>query len=226
MKRAISMGLAAVFFLSVSSPCLAQDKWENLLIESARVFEEMTQMPEEGIPDKLIKDCHAIVIIPSVVGGGFIIGGKYGQGVILARGKRKDEWSAPAVFNLAGASFGWQIGGQATDIVLLVMSERGLDGIIQSQFKLGAGASVAAGPVGREAEASTDLHLKGGILSYSRARGAFIGLKLEGAMLSLNKKANTLLYNRSGLTAEDILIRRTVGPPNFSDRLLRSLKRY
>ena len=225
MKKVFCVMLAAVFVFGASAPCFAQDKWENLLVESAKVFEEMTQMPDEGIPQDLIKDCRAIVIIPSAVGGGFIIGGKYGQGVILAKGKRRGEWSAPAVYNLAGASIGWQIGGQATDIILLVMTERGLDGLMQSKFKLGGDASVAAGPVGREAEVSTDLQLKGGILSYSRSRGAFIGLKIEGGMLAMNKEANISLYGKA-LSPRDILIDKKVTAPKYSARLIKNLNKY
>jgi len=225
MKRLVSTVLLLVFVFTASVPCFAEDKWDNLLVESAKVFEEMTQMPEDGIPEELVRDCHAIVIIPSAVGGGFIVGGKYGQGVILSKNKRNRTWSAPAVLNLAGASFGWQIGGQATDIVLLVMSERGLDGILSSKFKLGADASVAAGPIGREAEASTDLQLKGGILSYSRSRGAFAGIKLEGAMLSFNKEANSSLY-KPGLTSRDILINARVLPTKHANRLMKALRTY
>jgi lipid-binding SYLF domain-containing protein len=225
VRRIVALALVGVFIFTSASSSFAQDKWENLLVESAKVFEEMTQMPDEGVPSDLIRDAHAIVILPSTVGGGFILGGKYGQGVILAKSRGARGWSAPAVFNLAGASLGWQIGGQATDIILLVMTERGLDGLLQSKFKLGGDASVAAGPVGREAEASTDLQLKGGILSYSRSRGAFIGVKLEGAMLSLNKEANTSLYGKE-LSARDILIKRSVEPPAYADRLMKNLKRY
>ena len=225
MKKVFCVMLAAVFVFGASATCFAQDKWENLLVESAKVFEEMTQMPDEGIPQDLIKDCRAIVIIPSAVGGGFIIGGKFGQGVILAKGKKRGEWSAPAVYNLAGASIGWQIGGQATDIILLVMTERGLDGLMQSKFKLGGDASVAAGPVGREAEVSTDLQLKGGILSYSRSRGAFVGLKIEGGMLAMNKEATISLYGKA-LSPRDILIDKKVAAPKYSDRLMKNLNKY
>jgi len=225
MRKIISVFFMVIFILNIPTFCFAQDKWEALLIESARVFEEMMEMPDEGIPQDLLRDCRAIIILPSTIGGGFIIGGKYGQGVVLAKDKRMRRWSAPAVFTLAGGSFGWQIGGQATDTILLVMSERGLDGILQSKCKLGGDASIAAGPIGREAEASTDLQLKGGILSYSRSRGAFIGLKLEGAVLSFNEKANSSLYNKS-LSSRDILIKMNVKPPKHAGRLMKDLRRF
>jgi lipid-binding SYLF domain-containing protein len=217
--------LAVCVLVVFAGHAFAQDKWENLLIESAKVFEEMTEMPEDGIPENLIDDAHAVAIFPSVVGGGFVVGGKYGQGVIVAKDAGTGKLSAPAVFNIAGASFGWQIGGQATDVILLIMTERGLDGILASNFKLGGDASVAAGPVGREAAAATDLQLKGGILSYSRSRGAFIGLKLEGAVISFNKEANASLYE-DGITARNVLIDQSVDYPEYSQRLMDNLKKY
>jgi lipid-binding SYLF domain-containing protein len=225
MRHGVSLAVAVFLFLSFASRAVAQDKWENLLIESAKVFEEMTEMPEEGIPSSLIKKCHAVAIFPSTVGGGFIIGGKYGQGVIVAKDTKRRTWSAPAVFNLAGGSFGWQIGGQATDIILLVMTERGLDGLLQSKFKLGGDASVSAGPVGRDAQAATDLQLKGGILSYSRSRGLFAGIKLEGAIITFNRKANTSLYGGKA-SSRDILIERTVDVPDYAKRLMKNLRKY
>ncbi len=225
MRKLVSVLLLAMFILSISTPCYSQDKWENLLVESAKVFEEMTEMPDEGIPVSLLKDCHAIAIFPSTVGGGFIVGGKYGQGVIVAKDKKTNQWSAPAIFTVAGGSFGWQIGGQATDIILLVMSERGLDGILQSKFKLGGDASVAAGPLGRDVEASTDLQLKGGILAYSRSRGLFAGIKLEGVVMSFNKEANSSLYG-TDVSSRDILINAKVESPKYAERLNKNLKKY
>ena len=185
----------------------------------------MTMMPEEGIPEDLIKKCSAIAIFPSTIGGGFIVGVDYGQGVILAKDKKTGKWSAPAIFNLGGASFGWQIGAQATDTILLVMSERGLNGLLKSKFKLGADASVAAGPVGRKAEAATDIQLKGGILSYSRSKGAFIGLKLEGTGISFNREANSMLYKKQ-VSPRSILIDKTVKPTASAEMLLDILGRY
>ena len=225
MKKILSSILVFAFVIGMCALSHAEDKWGNLVIESAKVFEDMTKMPEDGIPENLVKDCYAVAIFPSTIGGGFIVGGKYGQGVIVVKDKAASKWSAPAVFNLAGASFGWQIGGQATDIVLLVMSERGLDGLLSSKFKLGADASVAAGPVGRDAEAATDLQLKGGILSYSRSRGAFVGLKLEGAVISANSEANTSLYGAS-ISARDILLSKKTEPTKAAGRLLDYLSKY
>ncbi|MBN1353700.1 MAG: lipid-binding SYLF domain-containing protein [Candidatus Omnitrophica bacterium] len=225
MRNIISVALSIIFTISFAAPSFSLDKWDNLMTESARVFEEMTSMPEEGIPVSLLKSCYAIAIIPSAVSGGFVIGGKYGQGVIIAKDKAGNSWSAPAVFNMAGGSFGWQIGGQATDIILLIMSERGLDGILSSKFQLGADAAVSAGPVGRDAQAATDLQLKGGILSYSRSRGLFIGIKLEGAVLSANDKANASIYGKE-LSPREILITGKMQAPSSAERLMKDLKKF
>lgn len=224
MKKLVVFFLLSAFLLFTSGASFADNKWDNLLVESARVFEEMTQMPEDGIPESLLKNAYAVAIFPSVVGGGFIFGGKWGQGVIVAREDGKN-WGAPAVFDIGGASFGWQIGGQATDVILLIMSERGLDGFLKSSVKLGGDASVAAGPIGREAAASTDLQLKGAIFSYSRSRGAFIGLKLEGSVIGFNKSANSSIYGDS-YSAKDILLRNKVEPTEAASRLLGDLSKY
>jgi lipid-binding SYLF domain-containing protein len=224
LKKVLSVFLAVSFLLSFTTS-FADTKWDNLLIESARVFEEMTEMPEEGIPASSIKNAYAIAIFPSVVGGGFIIGGNYGQGIVIARDKSKKGWGAPAVFNLGGASFGWQIGGQATDTILIMRNERGLDGLLQSKFKLGGDASVAAGPWGRDASATTDLQLKGMIWSYSRSRGAFIGLKFSGAVITPNHDANESLYGEY-YPVKEILVENKVQPTASANRLLKDLAKY
>jgi len=225
MKRAVSFLVVSLFFVLaclVNSEAYA-DKWEDLVVESSKVLDEMNSMPETAIPKDLLRNCKAIAIFPSTVGGGFIIGGKYGQGVILY--KIGNKWSAPAVFNIGGGSFGWQIGGQATDLILLIMSDRGVDGLLQSKFTLGGDASVAAGPVGRDTQASTDLQLKGGILSYSRSRGAFVGIKLEGTVISQNTEGNQALYKK-GLTAEEILKEGKAKPTRAGGLLINSLIKY
>jgi lipid-binding SYLF domain-containing protein len=225
MKRFISCCLVVICIVSLSSLALAETKWDTMIDECAKVFEEMTQMPEKGIPTDLVRDCYAIAIFPNTLEAGFVIGGQYAQGVIISKDKKTGQWSAPAVFNLKGGSFGWQIGGQAADNILLIMSERGLDGLIRSKFKLGADAAISAGPLGRDAAAATDAQLKGGILSYSRSRGAFIGLKLDGSVIQYNKGANKEVYGES-LSASDILLDNAVKPPASSKRLMTDLQKY
>ncbi|MBF0494484.1 MAG: lipid-binding SYLF domain-containing protein [Candidatus Omnitrophica bacterium] len=226
MSRYIRTFLSsAVFLFFTSSLAFSEaDKWDNLLVESAKVFEEMTQMPEDGIPVSLLKDSYAVAIFPSTLSGGFIFGGQYGQGVVVVKGKDK-KWGTPAVFTITGVSWGMQIGGQATDIILLIMNERGLDGLLQSKFKLGGDASVSAGPVGRDASAATDLTLKSGLLSYSRSRGAFIGLKLEGAVMAVSGDANSELYGKD-LTSRSILLDGAVKPTKSAARLLKDLQKF
>ncbi len=223
MRKVLTV-LLALSFIFTASTAFA-DKWDDLLVESARVFEEMTEMPEEGIPASAIKNAYAIAIFPSVIGGGFVFGGKYGQGIVIAKDAKDGNWGAPAVFNIAGASFGWQIGGQATDTILIIRNERGLDGLLSSKFKLGGDASVAAGPWGREAQAATNLQLKGMIWSYSRSRGAFIGLKLAGSVITANDGGNEDLYGDS-YTPKEILLDGKVQPTDSADRLLKDLKKY
>ena len=225
MKRVISFLVVSLFFALTcfANPQAYADKWEDLVIESSKVLDEMNSMPDTAIPKDLLKKCKAIAIFPSTVGGGFIIGGKYGQGVILY--KVGNKWSAPAVFNIGGGSLGWQIGGQATDLILLIMTDRGVDGLLQSKFTLGGDASVAAGPVGRDTQASTDLQLKGGIFSYSRSRGAFVGVKLEGTVVSQNKEGNQALY-KSSFTASEILKEGKARPTKAGRALIGTLAKY
>ena len=182
-------------------------------------------MPDQGIPEDLLDRCQAIAVFPSTISAGLVIGGQYGQGVIMVREENSGKWSPPAIFTIAGGSFGWQIGGQATDIVLLIMNRRSIDGILQGKFKLGADASVAAGPVGRNAEASTDIQFKGGILSYSRSRGLFIGIKLEGAVIAQHWDGDEELYGKQ-LSAREILLENKANVPQSADRILKVLSRY
>lgn len=227
MKK-VSLLALVVFTLSCLNVSLvnAEDnKWTRLVEESGKVLKETQQMPEKGIPEDLLKKCHAIAIFPSTVSAGFVIGGKYGQGIIMARDPKTNGWSAPALFTIGGGSFGLQIGGQATDIVLLIMGSRSVDAILSGKFKLGADASVAAGPVGRTAEASTDVQLKGGILSYSRSRGLFAGVKLEGAVIAFHKDGNKELYGEK-LTGREIVLENKAKMPESANELLSILNQY
>ncbi|MEI8175359.1 MAG: lipid-binding SYLF domain-containing protein [Candidatus Omnitrophota bacterium] len=228
MKRTISLSIVAVMasFIMSSLSSAQESKWTRLVAESGNVLYEIQQMPDKSVPRDLLERARGIAIFPSTVSAGFGIGGKYGQGVILARDPVTGRWSPPAVFTLIGGSVGWQIGGQATDIVLLIMSGRSVEGLLSSKFKLGADAAVAAGPLGRDAEAAVDAQLKGGILSYSRSRGLFIGVKLEGAALNQHRDANALLYGGDEVSAREILIERKVKMPRSADTLLTVLNKY
>lgn len=218
--------LAVAVMLTVwTGAASAENKWSNLVEESGKVLSEIQEMPDQSIPEDLMRSCKAIAIFPNTVSGGFIIGGKYGQGIIMVRDSGSGKWSSPAIFTIAGGSFGFQIGGQATDFVLLIMNSRSVDGILEGKFKIGADAAAAAGPVGRAAEASLDAHLKGGILSYSRSRGLFAGAKLEGAVITEQSEGDEELYGKS-LTAKEILLRGKGGMPKSADKVLSVLNKY
>lgn len=226
MRRVFVLVMAGLFMASIPAlaPKAYADKWEDLVTEAQKVLDEVNSMPDTSIPSDMFKKCRAIAIFPSTVGGGFIIGAKYGQGVVLYKDD-KCNWSAPAVFNIGGGSFGWQIGGQATDLILVIMNDRGVDGFLASKLTLGADASVAAGPVGRDTQAATDLQLKGGIFSYSRSRGAFAGLKLEGTAITQNKEGNKALYKKD-LGAKEILKENAAKPTAAGQALIKDLEKY
>jgi lipid-binding SYLF domain-containing protein len=169
--------------------------------EAAEVFTEIMNVRDKAIPKELLDKAEAIAVFPDVVKAAFIFGGKGGQGVISRRTPK--GWTAPAFFNLSGGSFGAQIGATKTDYVLLIMNEEGLNGLLKDKFEIGGEVGVAAGPVGREAAASTNLRLDAGILSYSRSKGAFIGAALKGAVISPDNDLNEAVYD--GMKAKEVL---------------------
>jgi len=220
-----------VLFLAVSMaflPACARaenNKWTRLVEESGKVLSEIQDMPDQSIPEDLMRSCEAIAIFPNTISAGLGIGGKYGQGIIMVRHGRRGKWAPPAIFTLAGGSIGWQIGGQATDFVLLIMNKQSVNGILEGKFKLGVDASVAAGPVGRAAEASTDIQLKGGILSYSRSRGLFAGVKLEGVVITQHWDGDEELYGKK-LSASEIMLDNKASMPRSANKIMKVLKQY
>lgn len=168
--------------------------------EAAETFTEVMNVKDKAIPKELLDTAEAIAVFPGVIKAAFVIGGRGGQGVISRR--VKGGWTAPAFFNLGGGSFGAQIGAQKTDYILLIMNESGLNGLLKDKFELGGEASIAAGPVGREAAASTNPRLDAGILSYSRSKGAFIGAALKGAVITPDNDLNEAVY---GKKADELL---------------------
>lgn len=220
--------LLAVLLLISALPVMGADKEEKIddrINQSANVLKEILGMPD-GIPKDLLNKSYCLVIFPSVKKAAFIVGGSYGRGLITCR-KGRDfagSWSAPAMFALEAGSVGFQIGGQATDFVLLVMNDSGARSVMSSKVKLGGDASVAAGPVGRDAAAATDIVLKAEILSYSRAQGLFAGVSLEGSTLRSDDGANRRLYGKE-LSAREIVREGKVAPPASASRLLAILRR-
>jgi SH3 domain-containing YSC84-like protein 1 len=161
---------------------------------AATVLDEIESAPDQGIPEEVLGSAECVAVVPSMLNGGFIVGARYGRGVASCRTTK--GWSAPAFFAVKGGSFGLQIGGQAVDLVMLIMNENGMKSLLSSKFKLGADASVAAGPVGRHASADTDWKLRAQVLSYSRARGVFAGLALSGAVVGQDKDSTREFYGR------------------------------
>ena len=190
-SRLLIAGLA--LHLGAGLAVAQHDELERLR-EATIVFEEIMAAPDSAIPRAILEKAEAIAIIPNTVKAGFIFGAHRGKGVISARNDR-GEWSQPAFLTLTGGSFGLQIGGQSVDVVLVVMNRRGLEKLLQNEFKLGGDASAVVGPIGREVEASTDLHLRAEILSYSRTRGLFAGITLKGSTVRADRDANERFYD-------------------------------
>jgi lipid-binding SYLF domain-containing protein len=191
--------------LTLSSGLLLADKaTDERLANAAKAFDEIMAAPDKGIPGSVLNKAECVVIVPGMKKGGFIVGGSFGRGTITCRDKSKAGWGAPAMVELGGGSVGFQIGAEATDVVMLVMDRTGMDSLLKSKFTLGGDASVAAGPVGRESTAETDAKMKAKILSYSRSRGAFAGVSLQGTTLHQDEDANKAVYGKQ-LNASDIL---------------------
>ena len=219
------MSMLFVVLAICSSSVFAADpeKDENRLENSGAVLKEILDVPDD-IPQGLLDKADCVVVFPSVLKAAFIVGGSYGRGAMSCRKGRdfKGSWGAPTMMALEGGSFGFQIGGEATDFVLLVMNERGASGILTSKVKLGADASVAAGPVGRTASAETDATLRADILSYSRARGAFVGVALEGSTIRPDNGANKQIYGHE-VQAREIVLSGHVAIPLAARRMVATL---
>ncbi len=219
MRLVIAAGLA------LTTSMLAVDrKPAQRLVEAAAVFSEVMATPDKGIPQELLEKAHCIVIVPGLKTGAFIVGGKYGKGYLSCRNKKGSGWSAPATVRIEGGSVGFQIGGSTTDLIMLVMSERGADKLLASKFTLGAEGSVAAGPVGRTATAQTDIQMHAEILSWSRSQGLFAGLALEGATLRQDLDDNATLYGKK-LQNRDIVTSGRPAPKSAA-RLMALLNRH
>ena len=193
------------------------------LNDATEVFSDIMKTPDRGIPQDLLEKASCVVIVPGLKKGAFVVGGEYGKGFITCRSGR--AWSAPGAVRVEGGSVGFQIGGSETDVVMLVMNKRGADRLLSSKFTLGGEGEVAAGPVGRTSSAQTDAKMSAEILSWSRSRGAFAGLSLQGATLREDKKTNEELYGRS-LTNQEIVRGNAVSTPPAAERLLSALSAY
>ena len=213
--------------LIATAPLFAENNKEQKRLEnSGVVMQEIMNTPED-IPQEVIDKAECVIVFPSVLKAAFVVGASYGRGAMVCRtGKNfKGPWGAPAMFALEGGSVGFQIGGQATDLVLLIMNNRGASSILDSKVKLGGDASVAAGPVGRDAAANTDAYMRAEILSYSRSRGLFAGISLEGSTLRPDDDATADVYGRK-FTARQIVIDGEARVPPSGRLLVSVLQKY
>jgi lipid-binding SYLF domain-containing protein len=222
VKLIIATTLAATLALT---PLLAADnEAAKRLDDAAAVFSEIMATPDKGIPQELLENAHCIVIVPDLKTAAFVVGGKYGKGYLSCRNKSVVGWSAPATVRIEGGSVGFQIGGSSTDLIMLVMSERGADKLLASKFTLGAEGSVAAGPVGRTAAAQTDAQLHADILSWSRSQGLFAGVALQGATLRQDLDDNAALYGKK--LENRAIVTTGVRAPEAGAKLLSLLQKY
>jgi len=217
-------------FLSIlllTLPLAAADKEEQAverLHDATAVFSEIMRTPDKGIPQDLLEKASCIAIVPGLKKGAFVIGGEYGKGFITCRSANGKGWSAPGAVRVEGGSVGFQIGASETDVVMLVRNSRGADKLLQSKFTLGGEGEVAAGPVGRTTAAETDARMHAEILSWSRSRGVFAGLSLQGATLREDKKSNEELYGKPLTNME--IVRGNTPPPAAAHELLSLLSAY
>ena len=218
--------LVLLAFLFSSNAFAATKQDLSMKIDAARiVLQEMEEMPDTGIPSDLLKSCSGIAIFPSVIKAAFGIGGMGGTGVILYRDKETGQWSAPAFVTIGGASFGFQIGGQATDTILVIMSKRGMMSLSHANVTLGGDASVAAGPIGRNAQVDTTAAMNTGIFSYSRSKGLFAGVSLKGSVVG-PQNGNIETYYGDGVNADDVFFSGKVKPTEEGEKLIAELNKY
>jgi len=216
-----------VLSLFVAPTAFAAEKadLDSRVQEANTVLKEIMASPDQSIPEEMLAKCRAIAIYPNVLKGGFILGARFGRGVVLTRDQKTGQWGPVAFSTIGGGSWGLQIGAQATDLILVVMNERGMQGLLSNNVTLGADASIAAGPVGRNSEAATDLSMRAGILSYSRSRGLFGGLALDGAVLTQDNASNGVYYGHP-ITSKEILLSHAVPVGASSKQLVSDLTEY
>lgn len=227
MKQWMTAVLAAVMLLGTTTAAFAATSDEqNKLDDATTVVRQFVDIPENAIPPTLLRQAYGIAVIPSVFKAGFILGGRRGKGVLSVR-TQDGSWSNPSFITLTGGSIGWQVGASSSDIILVFKTQRSVDKIANGQFNLGADAAVAAGPVGRSAGASTNLGFDAEVYSYSRSRGLFAGVSLEGARIGIDKDANWLFYDKAGIDAYSILRDSNDSQmPQAGQRFVYTLDRY
>lgn len=196
---------------------------EGRLLTATEVLEEVQAMPDSRLPDALLQRAFGIAVIPDVTKVAFIFGGRHGNGALVVRDKLNAPWSNPVLISLTGGSWGFQAGAQSSDIILVFTSKTGIEGIAGGKLTLGADASVATGPVGRQGSAATDMQFNAEIYSYARTRGLFGGIALDGSVISIDRSANASLYGKSGVTASEIFSGQAPAAPATAQRFLERL---
>jgi len=194
----------ATLLTAVGATAVAAERQDAKLLTASKVLDELLRIPDQNIPAALIERAYALVVVPDVIKVGLGVGARRGKGVLVIR-RDSGEWSNPVFINLTGGSFGFQVGVQSADVVLVFTSRQSIEGIVGGKITLGADAAVAAGPVGRQTQAATDIGLTSQVYSYSRASGLFAGVALDGSALTIDKRSNELFYGRPGVLASEII---------------------
>src|SRR5690349_5497286 len=213
---------ASIFASTIAFAAEEPSEQVKRMDAAATVLDEIMGTPDKGIPEELLDSAKCVAVVPSMIKIGFVFGGRHGRG--LATCRTSSGWSAPAPFTVTGGSWGLQIGGEAVDVVMLVMNDQGMEKMLASKFKIGADASAAAGPVGRHVEGTTDWKMRAEVLTYSRARGAFAGLTVNGASITQDKDGTRILYGRM-IPSADILMGK-VKSPEGSHKFLANVRKY
>lgn len=215
--------LAALFAATIAGLAQASAREEGRLLLATEVLQEVKAMPDMRLPDTLLAHAYGIAVIPDVTQVAFIFGGRHGNGVLTIRDKLTAPWSNPVFISLTGGSWGFQAGAESSDIILVFTTKSGVDGIAGGKLTLGADASVAAGPVGRQGSAATDMNFNAEIYSYARTRGLFGGIAVDGSVISIDKSANASLYHKPGVSASEIFAGQAPAPPETAQRFLEQL---
>jgi lipid-binding SYLF domain-containing protein len=223
MKSAAIALLAALSATTIADMTQAGGREEGHLLEATAVLQEVKAMPDMRLPDTLLAHAYGIAVIPNVTQVAFIFGGRHGNGVLTIRDKLTAPWSNPVFISLTGGSWGFQAGAESSDIILVFTTKSGVEGIAGGKLTLGADASVAAGPVGRQGSAGTDITFNTEVYSYARSRGLFGGVALDGSVISIDKSANGAMYNKPGVTASEIFSGQAPAPPEAAQRFLDQL---
>jgi lipid-binding SYLF domain-containing protein len=225
--RLLACAAAALALWAASPALLAQSDEADRIRESATVLDEIMKASDSAIPASVLGKAEGLAIFPGTLRGGFIVGAERGRGILSVKDTAAGTWSPPAFLTITGGSVGLQIGVRATDLVLVIQNRRGLENLVRNEFKIGAGAAVTGGPVGRDAQAATDIQLRAEILSYSRSRGLFAGATLEGSTITQDRDANGRFYGQKLTTREVVFDGKATAPESVAvwrDALARHIR--